>query len=154
MAIPEALVSFLGHHTVPRRGFAASARHFHFLAESRVDEVGDASPRIAVLVVARIGRCLLSCEHAHPVTPADTIHQAAQTQKSACKLPKTPQHFVHPSRCSLDTCDEGSWLHRERENTQTQSQNYQKLKEQTKIKPSKHCSLSYSRRLFRVVCYL
>lgn len=74
MAVPISLIALLCYQAVPTRGFTTGAGSTDFLSESGVHKIGDASPRVTVLVVARVrGRCLRR-EHAHPVATEHPLY--------------------------------------------------------------------------------
>ncbi|KAA8594984.1 hypothetical protein FQN60_012119 [Etheostoma spectabile] len=69
VAVPGPLIPFLRrcHHAVAIGRLAAGAGYLYFLAEGGVDEVRDATPWVAVLVVAGVRGRSLSREQTHPV---------------------------------------------------------------------------------------
>lgn len=73
VTVPGPLVSFLrrGHHAVATGHLSARAGHLHFLTEGGINEVRDAAPRVAVLVVAGVRGRGLCREQAHPVAAQD-----------------------------------------------------------------------------------
>lgn len=99
VTVPSPLFSFLGHHTVAGGRCAAGAGHAHVLPKSGVDEVGDASPRIPVLIIARVRRGRLCSKHAEPVSSKDTFAKRRNCHQGDPNL----QNPLHCNPCVAGT---------------------------------------------------